>query len=376
MPGWLTWLRSAGASKSRPSARSSVPSIASVLVELEIRHFDEDLLRLSIKKLEGYFGDPIRMDVFLRNVIWQIYEQIQAGSAPDFYHKKGFIRGMWYHIKTPLSRHNRFRKDLSGQMGRELQLMVEKGLLSYTDFNFQDKDAPYKLIGLDNPQIIIFAEKEGFISILRDIHETYGCTVIATGGQGSFLSINYLVSGMVEAGIDITQEFICVSILDFDPVGWNIGDEFIEKLKNSGMRTFRKVNQYKGTYLNERRERLPYYWLDIIQPKNLPPQELDQAKYRYKPTVQRRPSTEAWAESTGGVFGDGVHTHGISADYFTAERMIQLVGEAIQPFIQVDPETARRTAQVRKLEDALKQVLLYKVLRRPGPGSPAQGGGG
>lgn len=376
MPGWLTWHRSARAAKTRSSVRAAVPSIASVLVELEIRHFDEDLLRLSIKKLEGYFGDPIPMDVFLRNIIWQIYEQIQAGTPPDFYHKRGFIRGMWYHIKTPLSRHNRFRKDLSGQMGRELQRMVEKGLVSYVDFNFQDKDAAYKAIGLDNPHIIIFGEKDGFIYILRDIHETYGCTVITTGGQGSFLSINYLASGMVEAGIDITQEFICVSIVDFDPVGWNIGDEFIEKLQNSGVKTFRRFNQYKGTYENEKGEKLPYRWLDIIQPKNLPARELDRAKYEYKPKVKRKPSTAQWAQSTGGVFGDGVHTHGISADYFTAERMIQLVGEAIQPFIQVDPETAKRTAQVRKLEKALEQLLLYKVLRRPGSGPPAPGGGG
>jgi hypothetical protein len=300
MPGWLTWLSSSKRLRIHASAKTPHPNIESVLKELEIRHFDEDLLRLSLAKLKEHFGKDINMEVFFRNIIWQLYEQIQAGTPPDFYNKRGFIRGMWYHIKTPLSRHNRFRKDLSGQLGRELQLMVEKGLVSYTDFNFLDKDAPYKLIGLDNPHIIVFAEKEGFISILRDIHETYGCTIIATGGQGSFLSINYLVSGMVEAGIDINQEFICVSLVDFDPVGWNIGDEFIEKLQNSGMRSFRRWDQYKGTYVNEDGEKLPYLWLDILQPKNLPPKELDQAKYGFKPTVRRRPSTEAWGISTGG----------------------------------------------------------------------------
>jgi hypothetical protein len=88
MPGWLSW--TAGAEESHEA----------ILKRLGIRHYgDEDILAMPIERLREEFGyettGSLKLTIFFRNVIWQLYEFIKAGSPPDFYHKRGFVRGMW-----------------------------------------------------------------------------------------------------------------------------------------------------------------------------------------------------------------------------------------------------------------------------------------
>ena len=104
MPGWLTWH-----DRFRSRKVGLTPAVEAALRELGIRHFDDDLLKMPIAELRKHFGfgttNNIQIGPFFRNVIWQLYEHIQAGDLPEFHIKRGMIRGMWYHIKTPISRY-------------------------------------------------------------------------------------------------------------------------------------------------------------------------------------------------------------------------------------------------------------------------------
>jgi hypothetical protein len=379
MPGWLTWLRS----KDRLfiAAATRDPAIEKKLEELEIRRFDKDILKMSRKEWRQHFGyettKNIQLGLFFRTIIWQVYEEIQAGNIPDFMKKKENIRGLWYHISSKLYDYKDLREDRSGLMGNELQTLIEAGLMSYKDFDFKDSDKDQRHIGTENPYIIVLAEKDGFESILDEVHQIYGCTTIFTAGHGSSLSINYMVAEMVEAGIDISQQFTVIAMVDFDPVGWNIARHFVLKIGQSGIQKVREFDQYKGIYVIQDRKtgetiRSPYHWLDLIKPVNLPPgiKPRDVSR-RLKTKEIPELATGEWAANTGGINGKGQRDRGILADIFQRDHIMELVAQALAPFLDVDPETARRISQVRELEKVMKEFLLYKILNRPDPSPPA-----
>jgi len=379
MPGWLTWIRAKDRLSITASARD--PVIEKKLEELKIRRFDKDILQMRIREWRQHFGNKtsrnLRWNVFFPNVIWQVYEQIQAGQIPEFMKKKENIRGLWYHISKYLYEQKTLREDRYGLMGDQLQRMIEAGLISYKDFDFKDSDKDQRHIGTENPYIIVLAEKDGFESILDEVHQTYGCTTIFTAGQGSSLSINYLVADMFDAGVDLTQLFTVIAMVDFDPTGWSIARHFALKLQQFGIKKLRTFHQYKGTYRITVTEKVndkvvkkilesPYHWLDLIQPKNLPPGTNPREISRpLKNNQVRAPRTYEWAENTGGVDGKGEHKLGILMDSFHKDDILELVDQSLSPFLDVEPGTARRIAQVRELEKALKDLLLYKVLHRP-----------
>jgi hypothetical protein len=146
----------------RPRTKSSVDLPPAIAEKLHLAHYDRSILHeMTKEELQEHFGwettDNLRLDRFFRNVIWQFYEQIQAGNPPDFYHKRGFIRGMWYPIKTPMSRHNfkQFKEDLSDTMGKALAKLVEARLCEYKDFQFLDDNQSSRVIGEGNPYVTL-----------------------------------------------------------------------------------------------------------------------------------------------------------------------------------------------------------------------------
>lgn len=179
MPGWRKLAGSKGPLEIPPE----------VAAKLELAHYDRDILyEMSKDEIREHFGykttENLRLGPFFCNVIWQFYAQIQAGRPPDFVLKRGFIRGMWYPIKTPMSRHrfSQLKEDRSDAMGKALADLVTYGMCSYKDFQFTDDNQNARVIGEGNPHIILTTEKQGFFGMLRGASELYGCTVLATEG--------------------------------------------------------------------------------------------------------------------------------------------------------------------------------------------------
>jgi len=349
MPGWLSWTWRRKEHRSDP--------VAEELAKLQIRHFDQDILEgMPIPVLRENFGkkttDGFRIELLMRNIIWQLYEYVRADRPPEFVKRRGNIRGMWYHIKTRLHRCKELRGPYCKTMGKQLAVMVRAGLLSYTDFNFRDLNEQTRIIGRENPHIIVFAEKDSFFTFTEEVAATYGCITITLGGSPSLMSSNYLVSEMHRVGIDMSQTFYCFSIVDFDPRGEDAANDFVNNLKQSGL-ACHAFPQYDKQYDR----------LDIIQPKNLSENDYDVAGIRYElpASEQRTKLARSWAKRTGGVTGDGSRKYGLESDEFTGERLHELLGKILAPHLKTPAEVVRRRIQMRRLRKALNAMLVYKL---------------
>lgn len=376
MPGWLSWLP-------RSSKASPQDPIEAALRELGIRHFDEDLLEMKIADLRLHFGyattDSIRIKPFLLNVIWQLHERILSATNPDglpeFYKKRGFIRGMWYHIKGRIDRYKPLRGNYYGSMITALAAMVRAGVVSYRDFNFRDRDANLYQLGTDNPHVLFFAEKDGFITILEELRDLYGCTIITLGGTPSLMSSNYLVSDMVAAGFDLTQQFVCFSLVDFDPDGWDTAVDFMSNLDRFGIKNVYPFRQY-GQRANR---------LDLFLPERLSGDEVARFRFNLPARTRRSPLCATWAALTGGVDGHGSRKYGLESDELKLDRIGEIFGQAVTPFLRTSPELVQRRRRMRELERAVTDFMVYKMLhpkrprppaRRPGPLPPVSLAGG
>lgn len=355
MPGWLSWVH--------PSKKVRSLALRDALETLRIKHYDEDLLKIPLARVQELFGFPttgrIQKKLFLMNVIWQLHEKIQAATSPkdrpDFYNKRGFIRGMWYHIKSRIGHVPDFKGDHSAAVNDALTEIVKAGLCTYLDFNFRDRDAEMRRLGKENPHIIVFTEKDGFISVMEEIQATYGCHVITLGGKPSLLSTNYMVSEMVATGVDPNQKFVCLSIVDFDPTGDIIAESFIQQLKFSGIRTFHRFEQYHSK--NSER-------LDLIRPDTLPAGTSIRNIQYSLPRSEWKP---AWGKKTGGVNGQGDFKHGIESDEFREAQIQELVEETIMPHLRIGAEVVRRRLQLRRLKESLTSLMVYKLTHPAGP---------
>jgi len=355
MAGWLSWVTH---TKGPVSA-----SIAAALKKLEIIDIppEDDILSMKparVKELFGYKNGSTKVAVFLRNVIWQIYRQIQVGLIPEFYLKRGYIRGMWYHLKPRLERYKGMKGDHYGALSSALLKIARAGLCTYLDFNFRDRDEATYQIGAHNPQILLVTEKDGLISVMDDMRARYGCTTITTGGKPSFMSTNYMVGKLLKAGVDLNQAFVCLSIVDFDPTGYVIGKEFTRQMKECGVRNLHTFHQY-GIVIDRQ---------DLIHPGALSATAVAKGRYTLKPKERRKPFTIRWAQLTGGVDGDGAVMHGLHVDEFGQALLHRLIGQAIEPHLVTPVETVRRRDLMKALEDATSSYLVYRMTHpRSGP---------
>jgi hypothetical protein len=356
MPGWLTW-----ASGLRGRKLSS--EIEAALEKLGVRHYDEDLLDQDHEWLRQRFprdAKRILKSAYFRNVVWQTLERIRAAThpsqQPEFYHKRGLIRGMWYYFKPRIDHLPEFKGDHAGRINEALQAMVEAGVLSYTDFQFRDDAANNRRLGVDNPHILLAAEKDGFLTLMLSLYEKYGCHVFTHGGTPGLLSTNYFVSELVEAGIDLTQEFVCFSIVDFDPKGTVIMRTFTEQLQTCGVRNFKTFRQYPG-------RPKPDLYFDIVKPQALPP-GVSYLDVRYNlPKIEQK---KWWGEETGGPNGRGDYKHGIESDEFRTEHLHALVEQAVTPHLRVSSAAVQKRFSLRAISQALSDFASWKMIHGQG----------
>lgn len=333
-----------------------------VLKELEIIPLPKPIMDMSLKEIRKYFGfanGSIQMGMLLRNLIWQIYGQIQAGKPPDFVQKHGNIRSMWYYIKKKFSQHHALRGDRYGLMVKNLTLMVRKGLFSYAEFNFRDTDQGNWKLGFDNPHIILLAEKEGFITVMEDLQKTYGCHVFTAGGIPSFLTVNYMASALRSFDIGFEQRFYILSFSDFDPSGYNVAETFVEQLGESGYKNLHLFEQW-----GDGKKRRP--WLELATPQNF---NKDPKDFRFilpKKTWDD-PSTKAWIKLTGGLDSNwkpGQKTHGLESDEFDLDLIHELFTKALKPLLKTPSDDIKRINAMQTLRQETEQMAIVKFLKK------------
>jgi len=342
-------------------AWKTVSDLEQQLKKLGIQHFDEDLLAMKAETLQKTFGTPkskgIQMQRYIRNVIWQLYEEIQAGQPPPFYHRKGLIRDIWYHIRKFTGRHRITQGDHESVIDNQLTRMIKARLFTYRDFNLDEANAPWRRLGLENPHIILIAEKRAFFSVLKDIQEDLGITIACLGGVPGLLTVNYTAGDMAAAGIDMDQVFIVFTMVDFDPGGLRVATHYIGHMQTSGVRHFRQFLYYKK----------PTLWFDLLRPEHFPKDKLKSAANEIPKHIRKYQSTIEWANNTGGVFGDKSTKWSLYANEFTDVMLRDLVERFIVPELKTPKDVLTRKRTWRELDGALTDLLMWKVLH---PGQP------
>ena len=155
-----------------------------ILKKLGIKHYKKPILKMPNEELIKEFGKSaknINKSLFIKNVIWQTYEQIKAGQKPF---DVGNLRSFWYYIKDTMDRVGANKKgDAYTIVSNMFVLMVKSGLFKYRDFGFDDDDKGNRWIGGKYAHAILFAEKTSYTDLLQEVNRNFDITTIAVGGQ-------------------------------------------------------------------------------------------------------------------------------------------------------------------------------------------------
>lgn len=327
---------------------------------LEILELEQDILTMDLDTLRRHFGyqrGTIKRGMFVRNVIWQVYKQTREGNPPAFVRNGGNIRSLWYHVKNLVRRHSRsFSGDLDDLFSAELTTMTSLGLLGYRDLNLVDTKATGRWVAppYGTSNVILMAEKSAFSSKFIDLGKKYGVTVQTTGGVSSRVTVDTMLSEMAEAGHDLSKPFVVFALVDYDPPGWNIAEEFINQMRDLGLKKVRAFSAY-----GPRKPLQP--WIDIVSLSDLDSPFLEKYRFELSRNVRRTRLADQWVAATGGLYGRGGKEYGLAAD-----ELIDLVDEhlarKLPEYLQRSPEDFQRLAAFDDLVRASKDYLTARVL--------------
>jgi hypothetical protein len=323
-----------------------------VLKELGIKHYKKPILKMLNEELLKEFGKSsksINKSLFIKNVIWQTYEQIKAGQKPfDI----GNIRSFWYYIKDTMDRVGANKKGDAGTIVLNMfVVMVKAGLFKYRDFGFDDDDKGNRRLGGKYARIILFAENTSYTDLLQKVNRDFDITTISVSGPVSSLSIEYFVEELSGQGVDLTKEFIIFSLVDFDPTGDIIATNFTDNLEDNGIKT---IKIFAGQFYKYFKRN------DIIIPANMTP---DQRRRVYKLPLSVRKSGQAakWAERTGGIDGRKNIDFGIETMVMSKAQILELFTRELSKVITIDQEAIAKYREMKNLKTQL-QALAFKKL--------------
>ncbi|MCK4517240.1 hypothetical protein KAT92_00555, partial [Candidatus Babeliales bacterium] len=254
------------------------------------------------------FKSSKRLNVtnLIKNLIWQSYTWIKQGKTEPL---EGNIRSFWYvSVKPVLSR---LGLNISGRRYTEkvydafVEMVTVHRLFRYADFGFLDERIYHRTIGRQNGNLILFIEKDGLFSIARRIAMQNQVTAISLGGYPSYLTSEYLVRNMAQAGL-LRQPIHLFGVVDYDPGGYWIEREFIQQIQDYGV-------EVKTSHT-------------LVSPDSLPKKLLEIAKYKLK----KEPKTHNWLEATGGISGE---PYGLEADALGGKRIRRIYEDAIGPYL-------------------------------------------
>ena len=279
------------------------------LEDLGIIEIEEDLRRLPYEQLAAHFGSKrsgrLVMTRLMRSVIWQARRQIQRGEEEPVY---GNLRTFWYRFLKPIiarlpSNQAPKQDPYDAMLAVFVELVIEHKLFKYRDLDLTDENWENRRIGTTRPDVLVFAEKRGWVRFLRDLHAQWGVSTLALGGAPSALTSEY-TADHIRAVLPPGQPLMLIGLVDFDPAGAVIAAAFQRQLAAQG--------------------------LDIsalhtpVHPKRYNAEELELFSYplpRRQPTLTRR-----WLEQTGGVLGQ---PRGLELESMPRGRLLSLLAEQI-----------------------------------------------
>jgi len=296
----------------------------------------------------GKSAKTLNKSLFIKNVIWQTFEKLQAGETPfDI----GNLRSFWYYIKDTMHKAGAAKGDPYLIVSEMFMLMVKAGLFKYSDFGFDDDDKGNRWHARRHPQIILFAEKTAYNDLMQEVNRDFDITTICTGGQSSYLSIEYFVDELRRRGVDLAARFYIFSIVDFDPAGDIIATRFVENLQDNGIKN---IAVFPGEFYKHFRRK------DIVIPANMTKEQ--RKKVYILPLKVRKSGLAArWAAKTGGVNGKKGIMHGIETIVMTKAQIMKIFLEELSNIISIDFEQIAKYRQMETLRDQMQAFALKKL---------------
>jgi hypothetical protein len=276
-------------------------SVTSHLENKDLTHIDQDIRSMSRSELVKHFGTQrtkrVLVTKLIKNLIWQAHELISANKQPAI---KGNLRTFWYSwIKPVLARVPgalTAKKDPYDVMTQSFSEMVfDLKLFNYSDFDFTDENWENRRIGTSRPEILVFAEKRGWIRFLLELHEELGVSVLALGGAPSALTSEYTATHIKEA-LPEQKPIRLIGIVDYDPSGSIIANAFQSQLIAAGL-SISELNT-------------------VIHPRYYSTEEINIA--RYPLPKGEKAKQDKWLEQTGGIDGEA---YGLESESMPFDRV-------------------------------------------------------
>lgn len=295
--------------KTRKSLKIPIRTDLAVLEAEDIRRFDKDIRRMSQAELVEHFGarssGRVLITQLIKNIIWQAYERIKVGSESSI---TGNIRTFWYLWVKPVLAHLEDQADPKTDpydlMVRSFaELVLDRKLFRYSDFDFTDENWENRRIGKTRPEVLVFAEKTGWIRFLRELHEEFDVSILALGGAPSALTSEY-TSRDILAAVKGKPTIQLIGIVDYDPAGDIIANAFKHQLESTGL---------PNTSLRT-----------LIHPKHYTDEEIK--IFRFPLPKNEKAKLQGWLNKTGGIDGK---PYGLESESIPREHLRKLISELI-----------------------------------------------
>jgi hypothetical protein len=274
-----------------------------------IIHLDKDLRRMTSQEVAKHFGAQSSGRVLLmpliKNIIWQAYEQIKAGAEEPI---EGNIRTFWYRWVKPVLSHLKDDDDAKTDPYDLMiklfsEMVLELKLFHYSDFDFTDENWENRRIGTTRPEVLVFAEKTGWIRFLRELHEQQGVSILALGGYPSALTSEYTARD-IGAALKPNSKLKLIGIVDYDPAGDLIAHAFQAQLAVTGL---------PNSILNT-----------VIDPKHYSKEEIE--IYKFPIPKKDKTKLNQWLEKTGGIDGQA---YGLESESMDRKKLKVLIDRLI-----------------------------------------------
>lgn len=323
-----------------------------ILKKLGIKRYKKNILKMTKEELLAEFGKSsknINKSLFIKNMIWQTYERIKTGEKPfDI----GNLRSFWYYIKDTMDRVGANKKgDAYNIVSNMFVLMVKSGLFKYKEFSFDDDDKGNRWLGHKYANIILFAEKTSYTDLLQEVNQDFDITTIAAGGQSSYLTIEYFVSELASQNIDLKQEFIIFSIVDFDPAGDIIATNFTDNLEDNGIKN---IKIFAGQFYKKFKRN------DLVIPVNMTSEQKSRV-YRLPLSVRKSGQAAKWAAKTGGVNGKKNINFGIETIVMPKAQLLELFKKELAEHITIDYEAISKYREMKQLKNIMQAWAIKKL---------------
>lgn len=283
--------------------------VKKILEQEGIREFKKDIRQMSRRELRENFSfkkGRLNATGLMKNLAWQAFTWIRDGRMEPV---EGNIRSFWYlHVKSVLSRlgiktsGDRYTSKLYDVF---VEMTAVHRLFRYVDLGFVDERIYARTIGKANGNLIIFVEKDGLLSLARQVAQKYDITAISLGGFPAYITSEYLVRSMVGQGL-LRNPVRLFSVVDYDPAGYWIEREFMKQLQNY------EVN-VASLY-------------SLVSPVALPAELIEACRYKLKADSR----TKNWLLATSGIGG---LAYGLEADALGGRRIREGLIKAIEPYL-------------------------------------------